>query len=272
VVMAEPKARPSSSAAPAGEHTQDVPDRDDPHGLDGATQEPHGDDDEDLQLTQPLPSAAAPRAHGHATTTARVPTLRARGSGPAGMVIPLRPGLVIGRNGDPGAVLVDRARAADAQLVSGKHATIINKNGKWFIRDTDSKWGTTVNSDRIAPREDMEIKEEDVVNFGDDGTGAYTRFEFAVEGVGERADEEYLRTIKHLLFDANSRIARSTVADIAAVEAEVGRFINALRAAYDKLRNKRAQVVGKRAQRQWAQRDGHRKAARRDCKRPRGHG
>jgi S1-C subfamily serine protease len=57
----------------------------------------------------------------------------------------------------------------DDVVVSTEHATLLYRNGRWFIRDEGSRNGTFVNSEQVKERE---LRDGDVIQFGAGGPAA----------------------------------------------------------------------------------------------------
>jgi len=71
---------------------------------------------------------------------------------------------------EPGPFVIGRSSEADwtipDQAVSRRHAHLSFVDGRWLIRDLDSRHGTTVNGRRLEPGEQSPIEPGDLVRFG----------------------------------------------------------------------------------------------------------
>lgn len=56
----------------------------------------------------------------------------------------------------------------DCRVLSRKHALIINKSGVLYLKDLDSSNGTYINSTRIEAQKEIQIKNADIIQFGQD--------------------------------------------------------------------------------------------------------
>ena len=74
----------------------------------------------------------------------------------------IKNGHVIGREGNINTMCLNNI------AISGKHASFIEENGKWFIRDEGSKYGTKVKWIPIAPHEKVPLKDGDVICLADE--------------------------------------------------------------------------------------------------------
>lgn len=75
-----------------------------------------------------------------------------------------RPIMILGRKGkqwDPDITF-------DNVFVSRKHAALMYKNGRFFIKDLNSKHGTFVNQERLAPNGEVPLQHGDMVALAGD--------------------------------------------------------------------------------------------------------
>ncbi len=77
----------------------------------------------------------------------------------SGQTIELKSGDVVGRYS------VDFfQKMNNYKLISRLHFQVLYKEGKWFIRDLESTNGTFLNTKKLEPDKDYEIKKGDVIN------------------------------------------------------------------------------------------------------------
>ena len=76
---------------------------------------------------------------------------------PAGDAIPLRNALSIGRG--PGNDLI-----VDEDTVSGRHALVVQRDGRWWIDDLQSRNGTQVNASEVVGS--RQLKPGDIIQIG----------------------------------------------------------------------------------------------------------
>ncbi len=77
----------------------------------------------------------------------------------SGQIIDVKSGDVVGRYS------VDFfQKMNNYKLISRLHFQVLYKEGKWFIRDLESTNGTFLNTKKLEPDKDYEIKKGDVIN------------------------------------------------------------------------------------------------------------
>ena len=97
-----------------------------------------------------------------------------------GDVIPLTGSIVLGRKGrqwDPDI-------SFDNVFVSRKHAALFNKNGRCHIKDLNSKHGTFINQERLAPNGEVPLQHGDSIALAGDSIV----LSFAIRGLEETMD------------------------------------------------------------------------------------
>ncbi|KIJ46041.1 hypothetical protein M422DRAFT_250468 [Sphaerobolus stellatus SS14] len=81
----------------------------------------------------------------------------------------------IGRETNANTVPGERNGFFDSKVLSRRHAEVWEEEGKVFIKDVKSSYGTFINGERLSPRgvesQPFELKTEDVVEFGIDIVG-----------------------------------------------------------------------------------------------------
>lgn len=74
----------------------------------------------------------------------------------------IKNGYVIGREGNINTTCLNN------NAISRKHASFIEENGNWFIRDEGSKYGTKLNWEPITPHEKVPLKDGNVIVLADE--------------------------------------------------------------------------------------------------------
>ncbi|MFD4518899.1 MULTISPECIES: FHA domain-containing protein [Paenibacillus] len=106
-----------------------------------------------------------------------------------GDVIPLtKPMMVLGRKGQHFHPDI----AFDNIFVSRRHAALLYRNGHFSIKDLDSKHGTYVNKERLAPQEEVPLQHGDIIVLA----GDLIVLSFSILSMDETMDITPL--IKHL--------------------------------------------------------------------------
>jgi len=82
-------------------------------------------------------------------------------SEPGGVLLTVRSGDIIGREGD-----VDVTHLKDAEYMSRKHARLRRKAGKWFIENLSTKSFTYVNGKSVEANTEQAIEPGDKLTFG----------------------------------------------------------------------------------------------------------
>jgi len=73
---------------------------------------------------------------------------------------------LLGRKTPVSIVDLDLTEIDDARVVSKKHATLLTRDGRFFLRDHGSTNGTCVNNIRLRREEDHELFDQDLIELG----------------------------------------------------------------------------------------------------------